>query len=347
VAAVAASLAPAVTQREIESFARQVHPSIQPERIERLFANTGIDQRHLARPVEWYATARGAGERNRLAAELALHHGAHAARVAMARAEIEPSDVDTIVSVSTTVVQSPALDVTLVAELGLRPGTRRVPLFGLASLGGVAGLGIAADLLSAGDGCVLVVCSEMSSLTFVPRRGDGMASVVTMALFSDGAAAAVLCPAVDALSPTASARPRVVGRHTTLVPDSAAVMGFDLTDDGLLWRLARNVPDLAREWTGKAVDDAVASAGWTVDDVDHVLIHPGGSRVLDAVEEALGLPADALHWSRDVMREHGNLSSATVLVVLERFMQAGPPPGRALLTAMGPGFAFEHVLMES
>jgi alkylresorcinol/alkylpyrone synthase len=123
-------------------------------------------------------------------------------------------------------------------------------------------------------------------------------------------------------------------------------MGFDVTDDGLQWHLAPDVPDVALAWTRASVDDALAGCGWSIDDVRHALVHPGGAKVLDAVEQALGWDPDRFRWSREVMREHGNVSSVTVLLVLERFLASSPAEGRGLLTAMGPGFAFEHVLFE-
>jgi alkylresorcinol/alkylpyrone synthase len=273
-----------------------------------------------------------------MANELAVTHGARAAEAALAHVDLDPADVDTLLFVSTTVLRSPNLDVSLAAELGMRRTVRRIPIFGLASLGGATALGLAADLVDGGDTTVLIVAAEMNSLSFVP--GDAsMESLVTLALFSDGAAAAVVRAnrrSVDSIE--------IVGHRSTLVPDSVEVMGFDVTDQGLRWRLAPDVPDVARAWARETVDEALVDLRWKPEDLDHLLVHPGGTKVLDAVEEALGLTSGRLDWSRQVMRDHGNVSSATVLLVLERFLDSGPPEGRGLLTAMGPGFAFEHVV---
>jgi alkylresorcinol/alkylpyrone synthase len=338
--AVAASLPPAVAQSEVARFTASRFPNIDAARVQAVFDNTGIQQRHLARPLNWYADRQSPSVRFRIASDLALEHGSFAARQAMARADVLPDDVDTLIFVSTTVVRSPNLDVSLAATLGLRRDVRRVPIFGMASLGGAAALGLAMDLVLGGDRTVLVIASEMNSLTFVP--GDqSMESVVTMALFSDGAAAAIVRASV------ADARPSTVtllARHSTVVPDTLDVMGFDPTDDGLQWRLTPDVPDLARTWTRASVEEALAEVEWELDDVDHALVHPGGTKVLDAVERAVGWEPGHLRWSRDVMRDHGNLSSVTVLLVVQQFLASGPARGRGLLTAMGPGFAFEHVL---
>jgi alkylresorcinol/alkylpyrone synthase len=351
VASLGSSLPTPVPQDEVLAFAGRLSPELAEARVVDLFRNTGIDHRHLARPIEWYEHDHAPGERFAIAAEVALEHGVRAGRAALEGAGVAAAEVDSVVFVSTTVLRSPNLDVSLATALGLRGDARRVPVFGLASLGGAAGLGLAADLARAGDRCVLLVCAEMNSMMFVPSaaihgsngRAD-MEVIVSLALFSDGAAAAVV------RGDDAGARPRdltIAGRHTTLVPDSLHVMGFDPTDQGLRWRLAPDVSDVALEWTRRSVEDALRAVGWSFSQIDHALVHPGGSRVLDAVQRALDLPPEALHWSRDVMRMHGNVSSVTVLLVLERFLAEGPPPGRALLTAMGPGFAFEHVLLQT
>lgn len=340
IAAVASSLPPAVDQSEVAAFAASLYPQLAGSRALQVFENAGIDKRHLARPLSWYADPQPPGVRFRIAGDLALEHGSFAARQAMAHADIGPGDIDSLVFASTTVLRSPNLDVSLTSTLGLRADIRRLPLFGLASLGGAAALATAADLVRAGDRTVLVVASEMNSLTFVPGD-ESMESLVSMALFSDGAAAAVV-RAAD--SNEGEELPRLVGRHSTLVPDSSDVMGFDATDEGLQWHLASDVPDVALAWTRASVEEAVGQVGWQLDDLVHVLVHPGGTKVLDAVQQAMGWEPSRLHWSREVMRRHGNVSSVTVLLVLGEFLASRPGAGRGLLTAMGPGFAFEHAL---
>jgi alkylresorcinol/alkylpyrone synthase len=341
---VCSALAPEVPQDDVATFVAGLYPELPPDRVRSLFANAGIERRHLARPLDWYADPHEPGERFDLACAEALELGVRAARAALEAAGVDSRSVDSVVFVTTTAVRSPALDASLVPALGLRPDVRRVPLFGLASLGGASALALAADLVAAGDRCVLVVATELNSLMFAPRAEPGsMQSAVIMALFSDGAAAAVVSSGSAA---SGGHRLQLVGRHSTLVPDSLGVMGFDMTSTGLRWRLAPGVPEVARLHVTSSVDSALATLGWRRGDLDHVLVHPGGAKVLAAVEDALGLPEGSLSWSRRAMREHGNLSSVTVLVVLEAFLASQPRPGRGLLTAMGPGFGFEHVLFE-
>jgi alkylresorcinol/alkylpyrone synthase len=340
--AVASALPEPVSQDDVAAFAASLAGDL-AERAAQVFANAGISHRHLARPIEWYGEQHAPGARFEMACVEGVALGTSAAQAALDRSGTAPHDVDTLLFVSTTTVRAPSLDVSLAATLGLRDDVRRVPIFGLASLGGAAGLALAADLIRGGDQCVLVVACELNSFMFVPGE-PSMESLVTTALFSDGAAAAVVKPAGSAGDDDACVA--LLARHTTLVPDSLAVMGFDPTDQGLRWRLAPDVPDVALASTAASVGAALARVGWSLADVDHVLVHPGGAKVLDAVEVALGLAPGALEWSRRTMAEHGNISSVTVLLVLEAFLRSGPAPGHGLLTAMGPGFAFEHVLFD-
>jgi alkylresorcinol/alkylpyrone synthase len=349
IVAVGSALPPAVSQRDVREFAASLFPDLADPRYLAMFDNAAIDCRRLVEPLASYATARPFAEREAGAIAHGVTLGTDAARSALHTAGVSIADVDALVFVSTTAIRSPNLDVDVAATLGLRAEVRRVPVFGLASLGGAAGLGLAADLVRAGYGTVLVVASEINSLMFVPDRATPE-SLVTLALFSDGAAAAVVRADTDADSVSAGASPagtvRLVGRHTTLVPDSLHVMGFDMEATGLRWRLVPEVPALAGEHIRPSVLAALGTVGWSLDDVTQVLLHPGGARVLDACRDSLGIDDTMLHASRQTLADHGNVSSVTLLLVLQQFLSDGPVPGRGVATAMGPGFAFEHVLFE-
>lgn len=344
VRSVATALCPSVPQHEVRDLAVQLYPSLAGSRYLKVFDNAGIDHRSLAQPVDWYRQRHSQTERFALAVEVGGALATTASTEALAMAGVTPGEVDALVVVSTTVVRSPALDAALVASLGLRSDVRRIPMAGMASLGGAAGLALGADLVAAGHQTVLVVAVEVNSLMFTPGD-DSPEALVTMALFSDGAAAVVLgaSPADGGSSPGLL---QVVGSMADLVPESLGVMGFDVDDDGLHWRLAANVPDVALANTARSVDAALAVAGWNRADVDHLLLHPGGVKVVAACGTALGVDLEHMATSLGVLRDVGNLSGVTVLMVLQRHMAAGPPTGRALLTAMGPGFGFEHVLLE-
>jgi alkylresorcinol/alkylpyrone synthase len=344
VRAVATELSPSVPQSSVRDLALEVWPQLAASRYASVFDNAGIDRRRLAQPLEWYRTPHDIATR----AALAVTHGEAladaAARSALAAAGAEPGDVDAVVVASTTVVRSPGLDTSLVASLGLRPDIRRVPVAGPASLGGVGGVALGADLVRGGHDVVLVVAVELNSLAFSVDTIDPAApvdpqDVVTLALFSDGAAAVVL--AAD------GAGPAVVASRSEMVPDSHWVMGFDLGNDGLRWRLHRDVPKVAAEYAGASIAAAAAAAGWDTGDLDHLLVHPGGLRVLEAVADAAGVGQERLAASYSVLRNNGNVSGVTALAVLDHHLHHGPDGGRMLLTAMGPGFGFEHVLLDA
>jgi alkylresorcinol/alkylpyrone synthase len=343
VRAVATELPAAVAQSAVRDLVLSMWPDLAASRYASVFDNAGIDQRRLAQPLDWYGGVHDTATR----AALAVTHGetlaAGAARAALASAGVDPSAVDAVVVASTTVVRSPALDASLVADLGLRPDVRRVPIAGPASLGGVGGVALGADLVRSGMRNVLVVAVELNSLAFsfdaIDRDDIDPQDVVTLALFSDGAAAVVLADEGDG--------PAVVATRSEVVPDSHWVMGFDLGNDGLRWRLHRDVPKVAAAHAGDSMAAAAAAAGWELADLDHFLVHPGGLRVLAAVAEAAGVDSGRMSASYEVLRANGNLSGVTALAVLEHHLRTGPPGGRLLLTAMGPGFGFEHVLLDA
>jgi alkylresorcinol/alkylpyrone synthase len=344
VRAVATELCPAVPQSAVRDLALELWPQLAGSRYASVFDNAGIDHRRLAQPLEWYRTPHDPASR----AALAVTHGealaASAARSALTAAGVEPADVDAVIVSSTTVVRSPGLDAPLVAALGLRHDVRRVSVAGPASLGGVGGLALGADLVRGGHRVVLLVAVELNTLSFSidsidPSMPVDPQDVVTLALFSDGAAAVVLAADGDG--------PAVVASRSELVPDSLWVMGFDLGNDGLRWRLHRDVPKVAAEYATSSIAAAVAAAGWETTDIDHLLVHPGGLRVLAAVADAAGVDEERLAASYAVLRANGNVSGVTALAVLAHHLDHGPDGGRMLLTAMGPGFGFEHVLLDA
>lgn len=342
---VASALAPAVPQTKVAEAVAGHYTGAEPRYLA-MFDNAGITTRRLVRPPTWYTHEHSLAERGDLAVVEGTRLASDAAAAALARSGCDPGAVDAVVVATSTVLRSPGLDLALQAGLGLRPDVRRVTVGAMASLGGANALALGADLVAAGYQRVLVVVVEVNSLTFSPGRATGdrratgtPAEFATLALFSDGAAAVVLGPAGGGGSM------QVVGRHAEVVPDTLGVMGFDLDDAGLRWRLAPDVPDVAARQVAASVGSAASRVGWDPDGIDHLLVHPGGVRVLDAVEGALGLGDGRLGLSRAVLGDCGNLSGPTVLVVLERHFTAGPPGGTAMLVAMGPGFGFEHVAL--
>lgn len=322
----------ALAQEEVIARAARLLPGYDEESLARLmpvYENAGVRTRYSCVPPEWYEASHGWAEKNRLYLEHALALGERSAREAMARAGVRPDEVDALVSVSTTGIATPSLDAVLAERLGLRPELERLPIFGLGCAGGVLGLARAATLARAQPGkVVLLLVVELCALTF--RRDDrSKANVIATALFGDGAAAAVLR--------SEDGRPEVEHSGEYRWPDSLDVMGWQVEDDGLGVLFSRDIPSLVRSALREAAVDFLAARGLTPADVDGYVCHPGGARVMDALEEAFDLPAQALAESRDVLRDYGNMSAATVLFVLERVLSAGRC-GRLLLVALGPGF---------
>ncbi|MDV6375059.1 type III polyketide synthase [Deinococcus arenicola] len=331
-----------VAQSEIQAAARVLFPRMaaRPHLLD-VFSNAQINTRALSRPLEWYMQSRGFGEKNAVFVQEARALITRLGAEALARAELLPAEIDAVIVVNTSGLSTPSLDAWLIESLGLNRHAARLPLWGLGCAGGAAGLARAADLVRAGFRRVLYVAVDLCSLTLV-RGDESKSNFVGTALFSDGGAALVVtAPDVPGPSPLLS----IHGAYSTLIENSADIMGWDVVDDGLKVRFSRDIPALVRGMMRQNVAEALAAHGWTRDEIDTFIVHPGGVKVLSAYEEALDLQAGALDSSRTVLRGYGNMSSVTVLFVLEGALKSGPQ-GKALLSAMGPGFSAEHVLLE-
>ncbi|MEB3187745.1 MAG: chalcone synthase [bacterium] len=326
------------SQSEIRDVAFRLFPEYaESPRHAAIFANTGIARRQLARPLDWYATPRSFAEKNDAFVEVALELGEETARAALEASGVTPKDLGGILWVSTTGLRTPSPDATLAVRLGLPRDVRRMPLWGLGCAGGAGGLIRAHELVRSLDRPVLLVTVELCSLTFV-RSDRSRSNFVGTALFGDGAAAAVLAPEGPGV--------RIQGGHAELFPDSEPVMGWDLTDAGLQVRFARDIPTIVRQELPGSVGRAreLLAPGR---EIAHHVVHPGGTKVLSAYAEALDLPLEALSASHEVLAAHGNMSGPSVLFVLERTLaRSGGLEGTTLMTALGPGFAVEHAVLE-
>ncbi len=330
------------SQAEVREVARAMFPRLAAfKKMVDVFENGQIERRFFAMPLDWYTWDHSWAEKNAVYVREALRLSHAVAEQALGAAKVRASDVDAVVLVSSTGVSTPSLDSFLIESLGLSRHAARVPLWGLGCAGGASGLARAADLVRAGFQNVLLIAVELCSLTLV--RGDGSKSnFVGSSLFADGAAAVVLGPQGVG---GAGGGPRLHGAHSTLIPNSADVMGWDVVDAGLQVRFSRDIPALVCDMMPGNVEETLDAHHWTRDEVEHFVVHPGGAKVIAAYEAALELPPGALDGARAVLREYGNMSSPTVLFALERLLREGPR-GKGMLSAMGPGFCAEHVLLE-
>ena len=304
-----------IEQGDTKEFARRLFAGKfrDLDRLLPVFDNGQIETRHSCRPLEWFGWERSFPERNALYVEHALELSEKAARRCLDRAGVEPGEVGTLFFVSTTGISTPSLDAKLLFRLGLSPNLKRVPVWGLGCAGGAAGVARAADYARAyPEELALVIVVELCSLTF--QVGDiSKSNLVAASLFADGAAAVLL---------GAGEGPEVLGSHSTTWPGTEDVMGWDLMETGLKVRFARSVPQIVRTRTRATMEEACEKHGISLEDLQHLVVHPGGVKVLEAYEEALALERGSLDLSREILRGYGNMSSASVLFVLERFLES-------------------------
>lgn len=302
-----------------------------------VFENAGVRRRQFAMPLDWYLRPQGWPERAAAYDAAALDLFCDAAGRALDEAGLSGAEVDVVVTVSTTGISTPSLEARALGRMGFRPDVARVPLFGLGCAGGVSGLALAARLARAQPGAkVLLVCVELCSLAF-NLEALGKADIISTAIFGDGAAGAVLCAAGDGFA-------AVVGMAEHTWPDSLDIMGWRLGAKGLNVVLTRDLPAFVRREVRAAMETMLAGQGLSPETVDRFLCHPGGMKVLEAIETAFGLGQGALDHEREVLADHGNMSSPTALYVLERARRCGLAR-RSVLTALGPGFTASTVTL--
>jgi alkylresorcinol/alkylpyrone synthase len=310
--------------------------------LDRLHRNAGVDYRNLALPIEQYEKLSGFGAANDAFVSIAADLGLESAKAALDTAELEPTDVDLIMFTSVTGIAAPSVDARLAAALGLRPDVKRVPVFGLGCVAGAAGIARIHDYLRGWpDHVAMLLSVELCSLT-VQRSDPSPANLVASALFGDGAAAVVACG-----GRRGTAGPTVVATRSHLYPGSEHVMGWQVGDTGFRVLLDASVPAVVRRYLADDVHGFLAEHGVTAGEVTAWVCHPGGPKVLEAVSDVLGLPADALDVTWRSLAANGNLSSSSVLHVLGQTLATRPPePGTwGLIIAMGPGFCSELVLI--
>jgi alkylresorcinol/alkylpyrone synthase len=304
----------------------------------RVFDGAGIFKRHAARPLSWFEEPHGWQDRMEAYAEVAGELFVTAATEALYRAGMKASEVDCVVTVSTTGFTTPSLEAGLSGRMGFRPDIERVPIFGLGCAAGVSGFAIASRMAKSRPGAtVLFVAIELCSLAF---RLDELTrpNIIATALFGDGAAACILRCQRSGLAEVESS-----GEH--LFPDTLGIMGWKVDNTGLGIILEQSLPPFAQENLRPAVSGILERSGLTLADIDRFICHPGGTKVLVALEAAFGLEPGALDHERNVITDYGNMSSPTVLFVLQRAIAAGLPQ-RSAMIAMGPGFTASCVTLK-
>lgn len=321
-----------LSQAEAKDFARELfgRRARDFERMEPVFDNAGIETRRIVQPPDWYRGDHGWRSRTQVYLEAADALFVEAAERALEQAGLSAAEVDAVVTVSTTGIATPSIEARVAERVGFRDDIRRVPVFGLGCAGGVTGLATAARLAAAEPGStVLFVTIEICS-TAIRLDKLTKANIVATALFGDGAAAAVLRSGGGGFA-------TVEGAGEMLWPGTLGIMGWDVEDPGLGVIFDRAIPPFVGDNMAKGVAGILEGIGLEPADVDRFACHPGGAKVVAALEESLGLESGSLDLERDVLREYGNMSAPTVLFVLERLIARGLPE-RTMLLALGPGF---------
>ena len=303
-----------------------------------IYTNSEIERRYSICPMEWFLQPRGWPDRTEKFLQGAKALFKEAAGKALAEANLKANEIDAIVTVSSTGIATPSIEAHMLVDMGFRVDVQRVPVFGLGCAGGISGLSLAARLAVANPGKnILIVVIELCTLAF---RLDEMtkANIVATAIFGDGAAAAVLC-----------AGPRqghgafeFAGEHTW--PGTLDVMGWRVDPEGFGAIFSRDIPDLTSKDLRPAADLFLARHQLAMADIEHFSFHPGGAKVVAALEPAFGLAEGRLQNERKILAGYGNMSAPTVLFVLKETL-AARASGRRFLGALGPGFTASFITM--
>ncbi|MFC5589873.1 type III polyketide synthase [Sporosarcina soli] len=320
------------------------------ERLLKVFQNGEIETRNVCMPLDWYGKAHTFEERNQLYIDHAVDFGIQAVLAClqgdgMLEAPIDPSMIDAIFFVSSSGISTPSIDARIMNRIPFRDDTKRIPIWGLGCAGGAAGISRASEYCRAfPEATVLVLSVELCSLTF--QKDDySKSNLVGVSLFSDGVACALVAGDASTVK-TKQAVPSIVATTSKLMPESEDVMGWDVKNNGLYVVFSKSIPAIITNWLGPFVHEFLEKYGVTKNDLTHFVAHPGGKKVLGAYEKALGFDSNKTDISREVLRENGNMSSPTVLYVLEKFMDRKPINGEyGLMAALGPGFCGELLLL--
>lgn len=333
-----------IPQQEAKERARAMFAENFPQvdRLIQAFDNTEIVTRNFCEPVSYYIAPNTFEERNEEYLQQALMWSVKAIEDCIKVANIDKSEITDILFVSTTGLATPSIDALIINQMRLNPHINRIPIFGLGCGGGVSGMAKANALAKANsDAVVLLVAVELCSLTLL-RNDYSKSNFIGSSLFSDGIAACI----VMGDDRTGDKRVKYQASSSKLYYDSLEVMGWDFKNTGFKVLFSKDIPTFINENIREDIDNFLATQGLELSNIKNFIFHPGGKKVLDAYTDALNLEGDSLQKTRLVMNDYGNMSSVTVLYVLEKFMNEGFEDGFGLMLAMGPGFSSEMVLLQ-
>lgn len=347
ITAVGTSVPPHILkQTEICEFARHLFGDSFRDinRLLPIFRNGQVETRHFCVPLEWFGAKHTFSEKNALFQKWAVRLGVEAVKDCLAQARKSVADINHILFVSTTGIATPSIDSCIINELGMNPHTKRTPIWGLGCAGGAAGLSRAADYVTAyPHERVLLIAVECCGLTF-QCEDKSKSNLVATSLFADGAAA-VLIEGENTIQENGK-QLQVIDTMSTLWPDTRDVMGWEINENGLKVIFSRDIPALVDQLLRPNMTEFFERNSMTGRDIRHFIAHPGGKKVIEAYREMLGVEPFYFSHALDILRRFGNMSSVTVLFVLQAFLKQGIAPEEyGIVTALGPGFSSEMLLV--
>ncbi len=330
-------------QQEVKKQAHELFSANFPQTDRLIFAfdNTEIITRNFCKPLSYYAEPNTFEERNNAYLENALTYSIEAIEDCVQKAGVQKEEITDILFVSTTGLATPSVDALIINKMRLNPNINRTPIWGLGCGGGVSGMAKANVVAQANpDAIVLLVAVELCSLTLI-KSDYSKSNFIGSSLFSDGIAACIIKGDNHGKDQSIN----YIASSSKLYYDSLDVMGWEFQDTGFKVLFSKDIPTFIHEHVYEDITEFLAKHNLKLSDIKNFIFHPGGKKVLDAYTNALGVEGDFLRITRAVMNDYGNMSSATVLYVLERFMTEGFENGYGLMMAMGPGFSSEMVLL--
>ncbi|MFD1738458.1 type III polyketide synthase [Bacillus salitolerans] len=319
-----------------------------------VFHNGDIEERNFVKDLHWFKQDHTFEEKNNAYIENAISLSVRAIKNCLrshtyVHNEIECHDIDAIFFISSTGISTPSIDAKIMNILPFSPHTKRIPIWGLGCAGGAAGLSRAFEYcLAFPTSKVLVVAVELCSLTF-QKNDRSKSNLIGTSLFADGAAAILLIG--DKVQTKEyfkkNTLPSIVDTQSTLMPHSEDVMGWDVRNEGLYVIFSKDIPLIIREWLKPNVEKFLKKYELSMNEIKHFIAHPGGKKVIEAYESALNLTHEMTESSRNILKKHGNISSATVYYVVDDFMKKEISDGEyGLIAALGPGFSSELLLVK-
>ncbi|WP_100406187.1 type III polyketide synthase [Bacillus solitudinis] len=345
-----------LTQEMTTEFARELFSeSFQDiERLLSVFVNGEIEKRHFAVPLNWFRENHTLKERNDLYIERATTYGVEAIKDCLRSSlflneEVNVKEIDAIILVSSTGFSTPSLEARIMNILPFKTTTKRIPLWGLGCAGGASALSRAFEYCQAYRGAnVLVLCIELCSLTF-QQEDRTKSNLIGTSLFADGVACALVSGEQSNLIHISkqSVRPVIKATQSVLLPHSESVMGWNVNDNGLNVVFSRDIPSLIQEWLKPHVEDFLNDHQLNLEQIESFVAHPGGKKVLQAYEYALGFSKEDMEIPKQILQHYGNMSSPTVLYVLKQFMLEQQKTNNiGLVVALGPGFSLEQAIIK-